>query len=85
MYYVYVLQSEKEKSYVGYTKDLKKRLKEHNAGRCKSTKGREWKLVYYEAYLSQDDALRREKALKSRGQAKRWLKERIEGSLDECT
>jgi putative endonuclease len=83
VYYVYVLKSiTAEKLYFGYTKDLKKRLAEHNAGETTSTKGFQWKLVYYEAYTSKSDAMRRERKLKSHGQAMRWLKERIKESLE---
>jgi len=38
-YYVYVLRSSKfERNYVGFTKNLSKRLRQHNAGKNKSTK-----------------------------------------------
>ena len=43
---------------------------------------RSWKLVYYEAFAHRDDALKREKALKHGGQAKRHLKGRIGGSIE---
>ncbi len=53
MYYVYVLKSSGGKLYRGYTADLKKRIKEHNSGKIKSTKNlRPLKLVYYEAFIS---------------------------------
>ncbi len=75
-YYFYVLKSKygKEKLYYGYTTDLRRRLKEH---KYKS----ECELVYYEAFSSQKDAMRRERAIKGSGQARRWLHERIENSL----
>ena len=67
MYYTYVLLSEKDgKHYTGFTKDLKLRFEKHNAGKVESTKHRvPLKLLYYEACLDKDDALRREKYLKS--------------------
>ena len=79
MYYVYVLRSLKTSElYYGYTSDLRKRLKEHNQGRNKSTKySGPWQLVYYEAYLSQADAKEREYHLKRYGQARTHLKRRI--------
>jgi len=41
MYYLYILKSLKDnKSYIGVTKDIQKRLREHNSGRVKSTKYR---------------------------------------------
>ena len=81
MYYVYVLCNPEGKLYVGYSGDLRRRIREHNAGGNRSTRGDKWKLVYYEAYLSKEDAVRREMKLKQRGQAKRFLKERIRESI----
>ena len=66
-YYVYVLQSEKDgKYYVGYTKDLNVRFEQHQKGQVQSTKSRlPFKLIYYEASISKEDALKREKHLKT--------------------
>jgi putative endonuclease len=68
-----------EDLYVGYTTDLKERLKRHNAGFNQSTKShRPWFLIHYEAYRNDQDAKRREKYLKtSQGSRlfKRMLKE----------
>ena len=83
MYYVYLLVSEDGKTYIGYTSDLRRRLNEHNKGLNKSTRGRKWKLVYYEAFLSEKDAKEREKKLKYRGSAKRKLLERLSNSLSQ--
>ncbi len=79
MYYVYLLVNENGKIYIGYTSDLKRRMREHNCSKSGFTKGRRWKLVYYEAYLSKKDAIRREKRLKD-GRARRQLIERISNS-----
>jgi len=67
MYYVYVLLSFKDdKFYIGFTADLKRRLKEHNSGKNISTKSRRpLKLIYYEAHLSKLDAERRERYFKT--------------------
>ena len=67
MFYTYVLQSENdEKFYVGFTKDLKLRFEQHKNGFVESTKDRRpLKLVYYEACSNKEDALHREKYLKS--------------------
>ena len=81
MYYVYVIVNEKGSSYTGYTSDLRNRLKAHNEGLNKSTKGHQWELVYYEAYRAETDARQREKNLKNSGQARRWLRERIKDSI----
>ena len=82
MYYVYVLVSEDGKRYIGLTRNLRRRLEEHNRGESRATKGRKWKLVYYEAYLDGRDARRREKRLKQDGRARYALMKRIEGSID---
>ena len=67
MHYVYVLQSLKDKNlYIGYSSDLKRRLTEHKTGGSNSTKKRlPFKLVYYEAHVSEKDARRREKYFKT--------------------
>lgn len=66
-YYVYILQSLKlDWIYVGSTSDLRKRFKSHNDGENLSTKGYvPFKLIFYEAYLSKKDALRREEYFKT--------------------
>ena len=68
MFFVYILKSKKDKNlYIGYTLDLRKRLKEHNLGIVKSTEPRKpFGLVYYEAYASKQDAVKREHNLKLR-------------------
>jgi len=54
------------KFYTGFTKDFKLRFDRHNKGLVESTKDRRpLKLIYYEACLSQKDATKREKYLKS--------------------
>lgn len=67
MYYVYILQSEKDQSlYIGYTINLKKRFSEHNNGLSLATKyKRPYKLIFYEAFLDRTDAKHRETYLKS--------------------
>ncbi|OGL34746.1 hypothetical protein A3F65_00010 [Candidatus Saccharibacteria bacterium RIFCSPHIGHO2_12_FULL_47_16b] len=79
MYYLYLLYSDKIKEfYIGTSVDLRKRFYSHNIGDSIATKeGIPWRLVYYEAYPTKDDALKREYKLKQYGQALRRLKERI--------
>lgn len=64
---VYVLQSESTgRYYIGQGKDLRVRLKKHNNGESRSTKGgRPWRLVYSEDYPTRSEAVRRERYLKS--------------------
>ena len=67
MFFTYVLQSEKDKKlYVGFTDNVEKRLREHNEGINISTKSRvPFKLLYYEALQTKEEALLREKFYKS--------------------
>ena len=82
-YYVYVLQSKKDKKfYIGFTHDLNKRTKEHNEGNIFSTKSKKpFKLVYYEVSLNKKDAFKREKYLKT-GMGKRYIKNRLKDYLN---
>ncbi len=66
-YYVYVLQSQKDKKfYVGYTHDLKSRFEQHTKKKVASTKNRgPLKIIYSEACLNKKDAIHREKYLKT--------------------
>ena len=83
MFYVYILKSLKDDNlYIGSTNDLKRRMEEHNSGKVFSTKiRRPFKLVYYEAYLSEQEARKREHNLKLRANAFNQLKRRITESL----
>jgi putative endonuclease len=82
MYYVYVIQSKKDKQfYTGFTRDLQNRIQEHNTGRVPSTKERgPFELIYYEASPNEQDAIAREKYLKS-GMGKRYLRNRLKRFL----
>ena len=52
-------------SYVGYTKDLKKRLSLHNLSKgAKFTKGKKWKIIYSKRYNSKSMAMKNEYLLK---------------------
>jgi putative endonuclease len=59
MHYVYVLRSLSDNGfYVGYSANLRRRLVQHNDGSAFATSHRgPWKLIYYEAYIEQVDAL----------------------------
>jgi len=82
MHYIYVIQSKKDgKWYTGSTKDLRKRLEEHNNGKVSSTKGRgSFRIIYYEASINGQDARIREKYLKT-GMGKRYLRNRLKRFL----
>jgi len=66
-YFVYMLKSLGKESvtYVGYTSDLKKRIKLHNNNKgAKFTRGRRWKLIYKEKLNSKKEAISRESYIK---------------------
>ncbi len=66
-FYVYMLISKGDKpvSYVGYTNNLKNRIKLHNSGKgAKFTRGRKWKLIYKEKFTSKNKAILREYYIK---------------------
>ena len=67
-YFVYVLGSYKKKkitTYVGYTNNLEKRLNLHNKGKgAKFTRGRTWKIIYSEKFLTKKEAISREYYIK---------------------
>jgi len=65
MFYMYVLENEKGDFYTGFTQDLKKRFVKHNRGQNVSTRGHEWRCIYYEACLDEEDARRRERYFKT--------------------
>ena len=75
MFYVYAIKSLKDgRIYVGMCSNLENRLKEHNAGKTKSTKGfMPWFFIYSEEVKSRLEARKREKYLKS-GVGKEFLK-----------
>ena len=58
-------QGGKPVTYVGYTKDIKRRIALHNAGKgAKFTRGRTWRLVYKEIFKSKSKAISREYYIK---------------------
>ena len=63
-YFVYLIGNYKKSkltTYVGYTKNLKNRLKLHNSGKgAKFTRGRIWQLLYSEKYKTKKEAILRE-------------------------
>ena len=89
MYYVYLLFNERIDSekqfYLGYTNDLRRRVKEHNEGMSQWTRRfGPWSLIYYEAYASTEDAVNRERKLKSHGKGMQELKKRLEKSIHKA-
>jgi len=66
-HYVYILSSLRDRLfYIGYSDDLRVRIQYHNVGKNISTKNRRpLELIFYEAFLSKTDALRRERYFKT--------------------
>ena len=79
-YFVYLIGSNKQKklvTYVGYTYNLKKRLELHNAGRgAKFTRGREWRLIYYEKCKTKGESISREYYIKNNRKFRNLLKKK---------
>ena len=67
-FFVYLIASKVKNrtiSYVGYTNNLKKRINLHNSSKgAKFTRGKKWKLIYYELYHSKIEAMKNEYKLK---------------------
>ena len=68
MFYVYILESVPSgRFYIGYSENPDRRLVEHNSGKVKSTRPyRPWKKIYAEQYLTEIEAIRREREIKSK-------------------
>ena len=75
MFYVYILLSRKDNNLdIGFSSNLKNRIQTHFSGGVIATKNRRpLKLIYYEAYVNEQDAKKREIFLKS-GSGHKFLK-----------
>lgn len=77
-YYVYMLKSKGNKpvTYVGYTNNIKKRIKLHNSSKgAKFTKGRKWRLIYKKKFSSKSEALKYEYFLKKNYKLRKKIKD----------
>ena len=63
IFWIYVLKSDADGAcYIGSTKDIEKRLRRHNQGEYRYTKGhRPWKLIYKEVANSRSEVIKRER------------------------
>ena len=79
MFYVYIIYSKSlDQYYIGHTNNLKRRYIEHNSGKSVYTsRANDWKLTYFEAFVSRKLAMNRERKLKPRGKAYKELFKRI--------
>ena len=77
-HFVYLLLTKtnnKYISYVGYTNNLKNRLKKHNSSKgAKFTRGRSWNLIYFKKYNSKKEALQEESKLKKNYKKRKIIK-----------
>ena len=77
-FFVYLLitkNKNKYLSYVGFTNNINKRLKLHNAGKgAKFTRGRKWTLIYKKRYKSKSIAMKEEFKLKNDRKMRNLLK-----------
>ena len=80
-FFVYVISNKKKlklTTYVGYTNNLKKRLNLHNKGKgAKFTRGRIWKLIYYEKYKTKKEAISRECYIKKNRKLRNIIKNKF--------
>jgi len=78
-HFVYLLISYHKKkliTYVGYTTNVKKRLKLHNSSKgAKFTRGRNWKIVYKKCYKNKSEAMQNEYLLKKNQKKRKKIKE----------
>ena len=67
MFYAYILISETHNTYYyGSSNSVEDRLKSHNSGRVRYTKGRmPWKVHYFEEFKTRSEAMKRERFFKS--------------------
>ena len=75
---MYMLKSISKKpvTYVGYTKNLNKRIQLHNTGKgAKFTRGRTWKLIYKEILKSKKEAISREYYIKKNRTLRKKIKD----------
>jgi putative endonuclease len=77
---VYMLKSlggEKAKTYVGYTNDIKKRLLKHNTNKgAKSTRGKNWTIIYKRYFKTKSEAMSYEYRLKNNKKKRFRLKQK---------
>lgn len=72
--YTYLVLCADGTLYCGWTNDLEKRMKAHNAGKgAKYTKPRlPVTLVYYETFATKQEAMQREYAIKQLSRQEKW-------------
>ena len=81
-HFVYLIISHGDKrviSYVGYTENVKNRLKLHNSSKgAKFTRGRKWKIIYKKSYNSKSEAMKNEYLLKKNKKKRFEIKQKYQ-------
>ena len=78
MHFTYVLYSQNhDRLHIGITKDIDRRLKEHNSGKNRSTKAYiPWIMIYIEDFETSFEAREKEKKLKS-SSSRKWIRKNL--------
>jgi putative endonuclease len=86
--FVYVLGSRTKTrllTYVGWTSDVARRLRQHNAGKgARSTRGRSWMLLHTEPFATRREAMSREWHLKRDRKFRKELAQQLTGMSDSA-
>jgi putative endonuclease len=79
-YFVYLIGNYKHKkliTYAGYTNNLKRRIELHNKSKgAKFTKGKTWRLIYFEKYKTKKEAMKREYYIKKNRKLRNLIKKK---------
>ena len=77
VYLIISLSDERLISYVGYTNNIRNRLKLHNSSKgAKFTRGRKWKIIYKKSYNSKSEAMKKEYILKQNKKKRSEIKKK---------
>ena len=84
-FFVYLIISHhnnKLLTYVGYTKNIKKRLLLHNSSKgAKFTRGRKWQIIYKKCYKTKSKAMKEEYRLKKNKKVRNKLKKKFKNNI----
>ncbi len=86
-YFVYILltnSNDKYTSYVGYTSNINKRIKDHNSSKgAKFTKGRKWKLIFKKKFNNKSEAMKAEIKIKKNFKFRQKIKNKFIKNADK--
>ena len=79
VYLIVTFYNKRLVSYVGYTNDIKKRIKLHNSSKgAKFTRGKKWKIVYKKSYNTKSEAMKNEYLLKKNKKKRFEIKQKYQ-------